>query len=129
MALVQRLAVIRVQAETHLGATAFANFRKPIRIGQRLAGEPHDVRRAAAQRLFGLIKVMYAAGEHDGRGKPSLADFRADACTRIDIAAKGPFGVRIIRRHALITAAPGVRVRGLADFWLRGILKFSAARQ
>ncbi len=79
MALVQRLAVIGIQAEAHIGAAAFANFQKPIRIGQRLAGESDDVGRAAAQRMLGLIKMMYAAGEHDGRVEPSLTDFRADA--------------------------------------------------
>src|SRR6202041_107407 len=58
-----------------------------------------------------------------------LADFRADTSTCIDIAAKRSFRVRIIRGHALVAAAPRVGIRGFADFGLRGILKFSAARQ
>ncbi len=72
---------------------------------------------------------MDAAGQHDGRGESSPADFRADACRCADIAAERPFRVRIIRGHALITAAARVGVRGFADFWLRCILEFSAARQ
>ena len=79
MALVQRLAVIGVQAQTHTRAAAFANFQKPIRIRQCLAGESDYVRCTDVQRLFRLIKMMYAAGEHDGRVESSLADFRTDA--------------------------------------------------
>src|SRR6202046_5236063 len=82
-----------VQAEPHLAATAFANFQKPVRIGQRLAGESDDVRRAVAQRFFCLTKVMYTAGQHDGRVESRLADCRADARHSIDVAAKRSFRV------------------------------------
>ncbi len=49
MALIQRLAVIGIQAETHRGA--------------------------ATQRLLGLIEVMYAAGEHNRCVESGTADF------------------------------------------------------
>ena len=62
-----------------LAPPAFANFQKPIRICQCLAGESDYVRCATVQRLLRLIEMMYAAGEHDGCVESSLADFCADA--------------------------------------------------
>ena len=116
MALVKRLAVVGIQAKAHIGAAAFANLQKPIRIGQRLAGEANDIRRAAAQRLLGLIKRCMPPESTMGVLNPAWRHFRPDPGTRIDIAAKRPDRVPIRRRHALIAAASGVGVRGLAIF-------------
>src|ERR1700730_554521 len=127
--LIQRLAIVGVYAYAYFIAAAGGDFGKPVGIGQRLASQPDNIRRALGKCPLGLLEMMDAARQHDGRGESGRTNPRSYSRGRIDVAAKGSYGVRKIGGHAFIAAAARVRVGRLADFRVRRILEFPAARQ
>src|SRR3546814_6401499 len=57
MALIERLAVIRVHAQPYFRASAAAHLREPVRIRERLSREADDVGLARDQHGLRLLEV------------------------------------------------------------------------
>ena len=128
MPLIERLAIIGVNAQAHFRAAASPNLRKPVGIRERLARERDDVRLTRGQHVLGLFEVVDAARGNQRRRKVRRAQGGADAGGCTEVAAERTLHVGIIRRHAFITAASGIGIGRRADLGLLRIVEFSAAR-
>src|ERR1035441_8432880 len=121
MSLIQGLAVIRIQAEPHIRAPAGGDFAEPVRVGERLARESDDVRLTARENGLGLFEAVDSA-RCDHRSRESRRTHGGANLRRgVQISSKRALTVGIVGRHALVTAAAGVGVRGVAYLGLFGI--------
>src|ERR1700737_4631440 len=62
MALVERFAVVGIQAQAHLRAVTRNNLAEPIGIGKRLPRETDDVGLLPGKTRLGLLKAVDATG-------------------------------------------------------------------
>jgi hypothetical protein len=124
--LVERLAVVRKLAAPHGRALARAHLREPVRVRERLPRAGHDVAVALGERALGEREAVDAACAHDGDGESCVAEGRADRSAVVQVATEGAARVRAHRGHALVPARTGVRIRGVADLGLRGVVELSA---
>src|SRR3984957_6815032 len=129
VALVERLAVVGVQTQAHLGTAPAPDLAEPVRIGERLARETHDVRLAVGEHGLGLGETVDTARSDDG-GKGALrAQRRAHPRGGLKVASEGTPGIGVIGRHAFVAAAAGVRVGRVPDLRLPGVVELAAARE
>ena len=127
MLLVQALAIVGVLAQANLVTAAEPGLEGPVGVGQGLAGGADDVAVAGSQHVLGGLEVVHAAGAHHGRVQAGLEYGPADAGGGLAVAAEGAARVGQVGRHALVAAAAGVGVGGLADAGLPGIVELAAA--
>ena len=98
MALVQCFAVIGVQAEADLIAPPTGDFAEPVRIGERLPGEPDDVSLSTRENGLGLLEAVNSSGGNHRSGEPFFAHSRANLRGRIEIPPeRTEAGIGIVR--------------------------------
>src|SRR5579864_4584722 len=108
MALIERFAVVGIQAQAHLITMAACDFAEPVRIGKSLAGKSHDIGLSTQKRRLGLLEAMYASTRHDRCLQAARADRGTDLLGGRQVATERPTRIRVVRGHAFIAAAAGV---------------------
>src|SRR5690349_10374512 len=116
--LIERLAVVGVDAAAHLAAAAEAQLQEPVGIGQRLPGGADEVGVAGREDRLGLRERADPARDDDRRAEAGLAHGPPDPRLLRHLPPERAGRVRERRRHALVPARAGVGIRGLADLGL-----------
>ena len=75
---IQAFTVVGVFADSDLVATPGSEFKKPIRVRQRLAGQSDHVRGAGFEQALRLLKVVNPPGDDNRCIKPFVSYFGPD---------------------------------------------------
>src|ERR1700735_2590157 len=94
--LIERLAIIGVDAQAHFRAAPGPDFRDPIGIRERLACDGDDVGLSRGQHGFGLLEVMDSARGDQRRRAIRCAYGGPDARGRAEIAAERTLRIGIV---------------------------------
>src|ERR1700679_531318 len=94
--LIERLAIIGIDAQAHFRAAPGPNFREPVGIRERLACDGDDVGLSRNQHGFGLLEVMDSARGDHRRRAIRCAYGGADARGRAEIAAERTLRIGIV---------------------------------
>src|SRR5262245_58152944 len=104
MRLVQRLAIIRVSTTPHFVTATFFYFNEPIRVSQRLACKPDNIRLTAPKNFLSLLEHGNTSGRYHRCLKAGFIHRALDSRDQRDAPAEWASLVREHSRHALIAA-------------------------
>src|SRR6267143_2777451 len=123
VALVEPFAVVRELAAAHEVAVAEADLPEPVGVGERLARRRDAVRLTALEDPLRLLEGRDAAARDDGRRMAGLTDRAADRRGERHVATERAPRVGEQRGHALPARLARVRIHGLTDLRLLGVLE------
>ena len=125
---IQAFTVVGVFADSDVIATPGPEFEEPIGIRQRLSSQSDHICSARFEQGLRLLKVVNASSNDNRCIKPLASYCGPDFGGCGKIAAERSEGIREVARYTFVTTRASLRIGGVADDRLFGIIELATTR-